>query len=82
MNQKPSAQESASFPTLDATFTLIERNTTTARFLVPAGYALESASCDGADVQTALEADGQVLAVSLRAETTGDYALALKFSKK
>ncbi len=65
---------------LTVTLELIAENTTTARFLVPEGFALSKAAADGATVATRAEEDGKILAVELTAPKTGEYALNLTFA--
>ena len=65
---------------LTVTLELIAENTTTARFLVPEGFALSEAAADGAAVATRAEEGGKLLAVELTAPKTGEYALTLTFA--
>ena len=65
---------------LTVTLELIAENTTTARFLVPEGFALSEATADGATVATRAEEGGKLLAVELTAPKTGEYALTLTFA--
>ncbi len=65
---------------LTVTLELIAENTTTARFLVPEGFALSEAAADGATVATRAEEGGKLLAVELTAPKTGEYALTLTFA--
>ena len=65
---------------LAATFTLVEKNVTTARFLVPEGYKFERGESD-ANFSAELDDSGKLLAVRLSADKTGDYRVKLFFAK-
>lgn len=69
----------ASKKELRATFALVGKNKTTARFLLPEGFKLDEARCEGATIETSLEEDGKILAVSLTSEESGDRELVLGF---
>lgn len=68
--------------TLDATFALVGRHATTARFLIPDGFKFVKAEANDASAETSWEADGRILAVKMTAETTGDREFALRFERK
>ncbi|MBR2005141.1 MAG: hypothetical protein IJ991_13305, partial [Thermoguttaceae bacterium] len=75
--------------TLAATLRLVAKNKTTARFLVPDGFAFIEATADGENaskvaLETALQdVDGaQILSVGATAPESGDYSIRLKFEKR
>ncbi len=60
---------------------LVAKNKTTARFLVPDGFAFQSVKASDANValETKAEADGQILALGATSEESREYAITLRF---
>jgi len=60
---------------------LVAKNKTTARFLIPEGFAFQNVQANGADValETNAEADGQILALGATADESGEYSITLSF---
>ena len=60
---------------------LVAKNKTTARFLVPDGFVFQSVKASDANValETKAEADGQILALGVTSEESGEYAITLRF---
>jgi len=75
------AQWNAESKELTVKFALVAKNKTTARFLVPEGFAFQNVKASEANValETKAEADGQILALGATPEESGDYAITLSF---